>query len=113
MVLVPLVLAALWLAIERARQGARADPTDRAPLVPGTAVGRLALASLLLLIAVALASAAFAVALVAGAVMLVLASYARWGRHDRASLLVVPLVFGAWLVAVPVAIEVWNAVHAP
>jgi hypothetical protein len=43
--------------------------------------------------------------------MLGLATFARLGRGDRSTLLALPLVFGAWLVVVPIVIEVWSALH--
>jgi hypothetical protein len=43
--------------------------------------------------------------------MLGLATFARLGRGDRSTLLALPLVFGAWLVVVPIVIGVWSALH--
>jgi hypothetical protein len=107
----PLIISLLWIIVARARRGNAPDAADQAPLIPPTTAGRLALASLSLMVVVVLAGASLATTLPVGVVMLGLATFARWGRGDRSTLLALPFVFGVWLVVVPSVIEVWSAQH--
>lgn len=100
MIVLPVLVSVIWIALARAREGGQA-----APLVPTTTAGSVALASVALVIAVAVADAALAVTLPVGAVMLGLASFARWVRGDRGLLLVVPLVFGLSILTLPIFFE--------
>ncbi|HET6687139.1 MAG TPA: hypothetical protein VFH02_11505 [Jiangellaceae bacterium] len=111
MLLPPLIISLLWIVVAQARRGDTPDAAEQAPLVPSTAAGRLALASLSLMVVVILAGAFLAITVPVGVVMLGLATFARWGRGDRSTLLALPLVFGVWLVVVPSVIEVWSALH--
>jgi hypothetical protein len=61
------------------------------------------------MVVVVLAGASLATTVPVGVVMSGLATFARLGRGDRSTLLVLPLVFGVWLVVVPSVIEVWSA----
>ena len=101
MLLSPLIISLLWIVVARARRGDTPDAADQAPLAPPTAAGRLALASLFLMVVVVLAGASLATTVPVGVVMSGLATFARLGRGDRSTLLVLPLVFGVWLVVVP------------
>ena len=100
MVVVPVLVSVIWIALARSRDRAREDP-----LVPSTTVGRMALASLALVIVVALADASLIATVPAGVVMLGLASLARWIQRDRGLLLVVPLAFGLSTLALPLLFE--------
>jgi hypothetical protein len=53
------------------------------------------------MVVVVLAGASLATTVPVGVVMSGLATFARLGRGDRSTLLVLPLVFGVWLVVVP------------
>jgi hypothetical protein len=107
----PLIISALDRGRPRTPWRHARRAADQAPLVPPTAAGRLALASLSLMVVVVLAGASPATTVPVGVVMLGLAMFARLGRGDRSTLLALPLVFGVWLVVVPSVIEVWSALH--
>lgn len=100
MIVVPVLVSVIWIAIARAREGGR-----ETPFAPTTRAGSVALVSVALVIAVALTGASLAIAVAVGLVMLGLASFARWVRHDRGLLLVVPLVFGVSTLALPIFFE--------
>lgn len=87
----------IWIAL--------ASRQSHVPLAPTTSVGRLALASVALMIVVAVGDASMATTLPVGGVMLVLGSFARWGRHDRGLLLVLPVVFGLTALVLPIFFE--------
>lgn len=97
MIVVSVVISVIWIVLA-SRQG-------DAPLAPTTIVGRVALASLSLMIAVVIANASWAATLPAGVVMLALGSFARWVRHDRGLLLVLPVVFGLTVLVLPIFFE--------
>jgi len=107
----PLIISLLWIVVARARRGDTPDGAVQEPLAPSTAAGRLALASLSLMVVMILAGASLATTVPVGVMMLGLATFARLGRGDRSTLLALPLVFGVWLVVVPGVIEVWSALH--
>jgi hypothetical protein len=107
----PLIISLLWIVVARARRGDTPDAAVQVPLAPPTAAGRLALAALSLMVVVVLAGASLTTTVPVGVVMLGLTTFARLGRGDRSTLLALPLVFGAWLVVVPIVIEVWSALH--
>jgi hypothetical protein len=75
------------------------------PMVPATTLGRVAVASLLLMILVAVADAIPAVTIPVGTTMLALSASARWGQCDRGLLLAFPLVFGSWVLVLPLLFE--------
>ena len=99
MIVVPVIVSVIWITLVQARG------EGDVPLAPMTTAGRIALGSVALVIVVALADASLAVTLPAGVVMLGLGSFARWGRHDPGLLLVLPLVFGASALALPMLFE--------
>lgn len=100
MIFVPLIVAAIWIAIIRGRENETTPP-----LAPTTTLGRLALGSLGLIVVVALADAAVIVTVPAGVVMIGLASLARWGHLDRGLLVLLPLTFGIFVVLLPLLFE--------
>ena len=100
MIVVPVLVSVIWIALARVRGGGQ-----KAPLAPTTTAGSVALVSVALVIAVALADASLAVTVPVGAVMLGLASFARWVRRDRGLLLVVPLVLGLSILTLPIFFE--------
>jgi hypothetical protein len=99
-IVLPLIAAAVWVAIVRARE---AGPPS--PLTPTTSVGKLALGSLVLLVLVIATDAAVATSLPSGVVMFGLASLARWVRHDLGLLVVVPLTQGFFAMLLPILFE--------
>ena len=98
--LVPTIISLVWIVLARSRANGRDDP-----LAPTTTVGRLALASLALMIVVVVANAAVVATVPAGFVMFAVGAFARWGRHDRGVLLVVPVVFGLTVLFLPIFFE--------
>ncbi len=97
MILLPVVISVIWIAVASRRSDA--------PLLPTTRVGQVALASLVLLIVVAVTGASLAATVPIGIVMLVLASFSRWAKRDRGLLLVLPLVFGLTVLVLPLVFE--------
>ena len=102
MLLPPLLLAMVWTLMARAHERRSGGEL---PLAPATALGRIAVASLALVILVIVSDVALAVTIPVGAVMLALSAYARWGQRDRSLLLALPLVFGAWVLVLPLLFE--------
>lgn len=102
MILVPLLVAVLVIAISAARQRQQGREPGMVPLTP---LGRIAVASLALMILVVLAEASLVVTLPVGAAMLALAVLAWWRLRDHGLLLALPLVFGFWTLVVPPLFE--------
>ena len=102
MILVPLLVAALVLAVAGARQRRHGR---RQTLAPSTPLGRVAVGSLALMLVVALADASLLVTIPVGGVMLALTAWAWWGKRDHGLLLTLPLVFGVWTLAIPPLFE--------
>lgn len=90
------------MVLARSRDDARGDT---ACMLPTSTVGRIALLSVALMILVAATNASLAVTVPAGIVMVALWLLARWGQRDRGLLLVLPLVFGLWILIVPFFLE--------
>ena len=92
----------VWILVARTRER---RPASEPPLVPTTMLGRVALASLTLMILVVVSDVTLAVTIPAGAVMLALSAIARWGQLDPGLLLAFPLVFGLWVLVLPLLFE--------
>jgi len=103
MIVVPLIAAAIWMALIRTRE--TRENGQRSPLAPTSTVGMVALASLVLLVLVIATDAAVATTLPVGAVMFGLASFARWVRHDQGLLVLVPLTQGFFAMLLPLLFE--------
>jgi hypothetical protein len=100
--LVPIVLAALAIVLVRARQRHSGRTSTMAPT---TMLGRVAVASLALMILVIATGASLVVTLPVGVTMLGLGAVAWWRHHDHGLLLTLPLVFGSWVLVVPLLFE--------
>jgi hypothetical protein len=100
--LAPLVLAVLAIVLVRARQRHSGRMSTMAPT---TLLGHVAVASLALMILVVATGASLMVTIPAGGTMLVLGAVAWWRHHDHGLLLTLPLVFGAWVLVIPLLFE--------
>ncbi len=100
--LAPLVLAVLAIMLVRAAQRQSGRMSTMAPT---TLLGRVAVASLALMILVAVTGASLVATIPVGMTMLALGSVAWWRHHDHGLLLTLPLVFGSWVLVIPLLVE--------
>jgi hypothetical protein len=98
----PLVLALLAIVLVRAWQR---HSGRMSAMAPRTLLGRIAVGSLALLVLVFATGAALAVTIPVGVTMLVLGAVAWWRDHDHGLLVTLPLVFGSWVLVVPLLFE--------
>lgn len=102
MFLAPLVLAVLAIVLGRARPRQSGQMSTMAPT---TLLGRVAVASLALMVLVMVLGASLVVTIPVDVTMLALGAVARLRLHDHGLLLAIPLVFGAWVLVIPLFFE--------
>lgn len=106
MLIVPLIISLATVAVLLAR--GREEPV---PLTPSTTVGKAAVASLALVLALLVPDDPLPVAVAVGIPMAALGVVARLRYGDRSPLVVLPIIFGAWFVAIAAFLVPWNASH--
>jgi hypothetical protein len=100
--LAPLVLAVLAIMLVRAGQR---HSGRKSTMAPTTLLGRVAVASLALMVLVAVTGASLVATIPVGMTMLALGAVAWWRQHDHGLLLTLPLVFGSWVLVIPLVLE--------